>query len=119
VDLYILVLEGLVRGDIDNGRDGGWYFGSNDEHTWYGIAGMLADVLYELGVIKSREVSQFEDDFLEKNLGKMSIAFLDDSRCIPNRSKKIGWKPKDFPTVYDSLREEMKYLLDQGIIKAL
>jgi nucleoside-diphosphate-sugar epimerase len=34
VDLYILVLDGLLAGKIAQGKEGGWYFGSHGEHNW-------------------------------------------------------------------------------------
>jgi len=118
VDLYVLLIEGLVNGSVDSGREGGWYFGSSDVHSWFAIAGVLAEVLFEFGVIKTKGVSQFEQEFLDKVTGGRNlIGFTNDSRCVSNRSRNIGWRPKSHPTVYDSVREEVRFMIDNGLFQ--
>lgn len=118
VDLYELVLEGLLEGKIEHGKQGGWYFGSYGEHTWGQVAEKLASVLHSKGLVDSLEVSPFEKDIIDKLLwGEFAkYVFAQESRAVANRSKKIGWKPQDKPTILDVIEEEVQYLIDNGLL---
>jgi nucleoside-diphosphate-sugar epimerase len=119
VDLYILILEGLLSGTIDHGKKGGWYFGSSGEHSWSKVGEVLGQVLHKRGLVDTTEISPFEkkysDEFLYGEEAAMHI-FGHDSRAVANRSKRIGWKPKGKPTVYESIDEEVQFLIKNGEI---
>jgi nucleoside-diphosphate-sugar epimerase len=114
-DLYILVLDGLLGQSIDHGKAGGWYFGTTTEHQWYKIAQLLAASLHKRGLVETTEISPFEKEYENKYLGGefAKYAFGSDSRSIANRSRKIGWKPSR-PNVYETLDEEVQFLIDNG-----
>ncbi|KAK9708764.1 hypothetical protein K7432_009427 [Basidiobolus ranarum] len=119
-DLYILLLEGLLAGNIDHGKEGGWYFATQSEHTWYKIGESLASVLHKFGLVESTELLKFEKRYVDEYLGGdgFSIGFVADSKAVANRSKRIGWKPSG-PNVYETLEEEVKYLIDTKDIGTL
>lgn len=115
VDLYLLILDGLLSGKIEHGKKGGWYFASSGEHTWHKVAQCLAAVLHKRGLVDTTEVSQFEEKYVNEWLyGEVAVyVFGHDSRAVSNRSKKIGWKPKG-PDIFHALEEEIKYLVDHN-----
>lgn len=117
-DLYLLVLDGLLAGTADSGKEGGWYFGVTHEHTWYHVAELLASSLRSQGLIETTEISPFEQQYLEKYLGGQfaHFAFGSDSRAVANRSRKLGWTPTR-PNAYETLAEELKYLIETGELK--
>jgi nucleoside-diphosphate-sugar epimerase len=118
VDLYMLVLEGLLEGKIEHGKEGGWYFCSNGEHTWGEVAEKLASVLHSKGLVDTLDVAPFDKETIDKFLfgDFATLIFGHESRAVANRSKKIGWKPHDKPTVLDVIEEEVQYLIDHGLL---
>ncbi|ORX75243.1 NAD(P)-binding protein [Basidiobolus meristosporus CBS 931.73] len=116
-DLYILVLDGLLAGKIESGKEGGWYFCTNSEHTWYKISEILASVLHNLGLVKNTDITEFEQEYLDEFLGGKysTFAYGSNSRAVANRSRKIGWKPHG-PNAYETLEEEIKYIIESGEI---
>ncbi|ORX91089.1 NAD-P-binding protein [Basidiobolus meristosporus CBS 931.73] len=114
-DFYILVLDGLLAGKIESGKEGGWYFCTNSEHTWYKISEILASVLYKLGLVKNTNITEFEQEYLDEFLGGKysTFAYGSNSRAVANRSRKIGWKPHG-PNAYETLEEEIKYIVESG-----
>jgi len=114
-ELYRLVLDALLAGNIPHGREGGWYFGSAQEHTLMEIAKRLAVILKNEGVIKTADLAQFEDKYVDKYLFGVAnkVLWEGDSRCVANRSKSIGWNPSH-PNVYETLEQEIKFILANG-----
>lgn len=117
VDLYLLVLNGLIDKNIDEGKKGGWYFGVNYNHTWYEIYELLAQILFKRGLIKNTNITKFEQNYIDDFFGGNDKIFLFayDSKAIANRSKRIGWNPNK-PNIYETLEEEINYLIDSGEI---
>jgi len=115
VDLYLLVLAGLLADTADHGKEGGWYFGVTHEHSWYKVAQTLAAVLSKRGLVDSTDVTPFEQQYIDNYLyGPVATyVFGSDSRAIANRSKKIGWKPSG-ADVYQTIEEEVEYLIKNG-----
>jgi nucleoside-diphosphate-sugar epimerase len=114
-DLYLLVLNGLLAGTIEHGKQGGWYFGAVHEHTWLHTAELLAIELQKLGLVTTTELSEFEPEFIDKYLyGEAARrTWIGDSRAVSNRSKKIGWNPHR-PNVYQTLPQEVQYIYHNG-----
>jgi len=114
-ELFRIVLDGLLSNTIESGSKGGFYFGSYEEHTWHKVVQGLGEILHRKGLVDSSEVSQFEKKYADKYLGgdDAKIFWVGDSRCVANRSKKIGWKPCH-PNVYETLEQEVTWLIESG-----
>jgi len=110
IDLYILVLDGLLAGTIEHGRKGGFYFGVADHHTWYKVVELLGEVLYKNGRVSTPSISPLEPPYVALFGPFGEAAFQSDCKAVANRSKKLGWKPHH-PHVYDTLEEEIDYLI--------
>jgi putative NADH-flavin reductase len=119
VDLYLLVLDGLINKNIDEGKKGGWYFGIACDHTWYKIYELLAQILFKRKLIKDTNITKFEQNYINDFFGGNDniFGFICDSKGIANRSKKIGWRPNK-PNVYETLEEEISYLINSGEINS-
>jgi len=116
VDLYELLLEGLLAGKIDEGKKGGWYFGSIGEHSFSRVAETIAESLFKRGLVDGKEVSPLEKKW-EEFLGGEQMAkygFGHESRAVANRSKRFGWKPKQKKSILETVDEEVQYLIDNG-----
>jgi len=116
-ELYRLVLDGLLSNTIESGRKGGWYFGSIQEHTWLKVVEGLGEILHRKGLVDTSAVSQLEKTYTDKYLWgeEAKVLWTGDSRCVANRSKKIGWKPSH-PNVYETLEQEVTWLIETGEI---
>jgi hypothetical protein len=54
------------------------------------------------------------DEILFGDVGR--ILFGHESRCVANRSKRIGWKPKDKPSIFDTMEDEVQFMIDNGLL---
>ncbi|KYQ91839.1 hypothetical protein DLAC_07641 [Tieghemostelium lacteum] len=108
VELYNLVLQGLIRKSIPSGVQGGFYFGITNEHTWGEVAHHLAKELKKIGKIQTEEVIEFDNDTMNKYFNNTGFG---ESRGVANRAKTLGWKPTH-PNVYETIPEELKYLVE-------
>lgn len=114
-DLYLRVLAGLLAGTADHGKEGGYYFGAKNEHTWKQVAQTLATVLSRRGLVDSTDVTPFEQEYIDKYLygPHATHAFVNESRAVANRSKKIGWRPSG-ADIYETIEEEVDYWIKNG-----
>jgi len=114
-ELYHLVLGGLLSNSVKSGKEGGWYFGSTHEYTWAELAEGIGQILYKKGLVDSPAISRFEDQYADKYfLGEAPQKLWEgDSRCIANRSKEIGWKPR-YPNIHETLEQEIDYFILQA-----
>lgn len=114
-DLYLLVLNGLLAGNIDSGKAGGFYFATAAEHTWKDLSIGIGKVLYKHGLVSTPEASEFDQATAHKYLGGdlASNFWGSDSRATSSRSLKLGWKPHR-PDVYATLEQELIYLIKTG-----
>ncbi|EJD06860.1 NAD-binding protein [Fomitiporia mediterranea MF3/22] len=114
-DLYIVLFD-KIRADVNSiphGREG-FYFGASGEHDLYEVGKAVAQALVELGRGKSPEPTTFTKEEIDKYFGG-SPYLGSNSRCIPNRSLALGWKPvhttKDFLA---SIKPEIEALIASG-----
>ncbi|EJD06859.1 NAD-binding protein [Fomitiporia mediterranea MF3/22] len=92
-DLYIVLFD-KIRADVNSvphGREG-YYFGASGEHDLYEVGKAIAQALVELGQGKSAEPATFTKEEIDKYFGG-SPYLGSNSRCVPNRSLALGWKP--------------------------
>ncbi|KAJ2916607.1 hypothetical protein MD484_g3822, partial [Candolleomyces efflorescens] len=110
-DIYILVLDAVLsKKNPGHGREG-FYFGENGEHTLYDAYKRVSEILFDLGVGKSREPTAFSGEEIDK----YSLALFGlgaNSRCRANRARGLGWKPvKTTEDFIDSLDAEVRAFL--------
>ncbi|EJD06861.1 NAD-binding protein [Fomitiporia mediterranea MF3/22] len=114
-DLYIVLFD-KIRTDVNSvphGREG-FYFGASGEHDLYDVGKAIAQALVELGLGKSSEPTTFTKEEIDKYFGG-SAHLGSNSRCVPNRSLTLGWKPthttKDFLAL---IKPEIEALIASG-----
>lgn len=97
-DQFILLFDKIVSdGDkVGHGREG-FYFGENGEHAWLEISQAIGEVLLGRGLSKTKEVSTFTVEELVKYFGSEPVGYYfgTNSRCRANRSRTLGWQPKN------------------------
>ena len=54
--LYEIIVQRLLAGEDLPSGEKGIYFSENGHHTWFDVAGGIADALFSLGVSKTKEV---------------------------------------------------------------
>ncbi|TCD67906.1 hypothetical protein EIP91_011840 [Steccherinum ochraceum] len=118
VDLYILLFDAIISGKkIASGADG-HYFAVNGPLEVGAYFRAVGQALFELGAIKSAEVTQFTS---EENNGPNGAVFFHlsgNALCEPTRSRSLGWKPKlPAEAVFDQIKDSMKVLLEQEAAK--
>ncbi|KAI0737089.1 hypothetical protein C8Q80DRAFT_1214827 [Daedaleopsis nitida] len=98
-DLYIVLFDSIVRSPDKTGHGWeGFYFGENDEHSWYQISKAIGDALVNLEVIEDSEPTSFTADELAQYFGSEEVALSQwgtNARCHANRSRLIGWRPRN------------------------
>jgi len=102
--LFVLVLEGALKGSIGEGWEG-FYFGENGHYKLIEVDSAIGKILYEQGIAETPQVKPFTPEEVEELLGTYLGT---NSRAKATRSRSIGWKPKygheDF---FKSLPEEV------------
>ena len=123
-ELYtIAVLDVLDNGgkSLPTGKEG-IIFSGNGRHTWMEVAQGVADVLYEEGKIRERQVESvglaegteilhllgWRDDMITE-LGLSSTA-----RTVPTLARRLGWKPTRGKEAWrKAFREDVKAVLEK------
>jgi len=117
-DLFQIVLEESLSNTIESEDEVRFYFGSAKDHSWVEFAQAVGKILHNRGLVDTIEVSQFEPEYVDKYFpgGDLSFIWAGDSRCVANRSRKIGWAPK-YPDIFGTLEQEVNYVLEKSKIK--
>ncbi|KAI5122913.1 hypothetical protein M0805_007591 [Coniferiporia weirii] len=116
-DLYIVLFD-KIRADPEgtpHGREG-YYFGASGEHVMLDVCNTVAKTLVALGKGKSPDATTFTQEDLDKYFNG-SPYLGSNSRCIPNRSRSIGWTPtRNTSDFLASIQAEVEALikLDAG-----
>jgi len=115
-DLYMLVLDGLLNGTIDQySKEGGFYFGITEEHSWIKVAQALGVILHKHGLVDTSEASPFTKEIVDQ-IGAFALPpFGRDSRGVAARGRKLGWNPHR-PNVFQTMEEEVQHIIDNNEI---
>ncbi|KAE9407774.1 NAD(P)-binding protein [Gymnopus androsaceus JB14] len=86
-----------------HGREG-YYFGANEEHTFYQLGEAISEAMLKLDKGSGGAPTSFTKEEFDKNPMKsvlcFSMAYMSyyigsNSRCRANRSRALGWTPKN------------------------
>ncbi|KAI0366135.1 NAD-P-binding protein [Pilatotrama ljubarskyi] len=97
-DLYIRLLDALLSAPekVSHGRNG-WFFAANGEHSIRELHEAIAEALFSLGRINTKEAIPYTREDLDKYLWGDYITGLlfSNSRCKAERGRlELGWAPK-------------------------
>ncbi|KAI5122915.1 hypothetical protein M0805_007593 [Coniferiporia weirii] len=111
-DLYIILFN-KIRADPEgtpHGREG-YYFGASDSHVMGDICNEVAKALFALGKGKSPEATIFTQEDIDKYY--KGFQYLGTNcRCIPSRSRSIGWAPTHTTSDFiNSIHAEVEALI--------
>lgn len=128
-DLYLLLLEKLLKGEnIPTGRPG-YYFGAyttsdaagtkptSIEHTWKGVAQEVGRLLKAKGAIATDEVKPLAPAAIADAAGFDFAPYLwgTNSRSRADNAVQIGWKPKHAleKTFWAAVEDDVDYVLSK------
>jgi len=114
-DLYNLLLDAVLSSsaDLGHGREG-YYFGANQEHTLYQLGEAISEALHKLNKGKGGPPTTFTKEEIDKYFNGSNY-LGSNSRCRANRSRALGWEPKN--TTQDmlaSIYAETELVLEIG-----
>lgn len=122
VELYELVLAGILAGKDLPSNKKGIYFNETGHHPWREISERIAKTGKELGYLQSGEVREVSLEDGAPLLNKSWVPFVAElgfasrSRTEADLARKIGWQPKknrkDFE---DSFATEWKVIGDEPL----
>ncbi|KAK6455911.1 uncharacterized protein RJT20DRAFT_135899 [Scheffersomyces xylosifermentans] len=128
-DLYLLLLNKLLRGDDVPANRQGYYFGSyaiegeekvttepsEIEHTWRQVSAAVAESLFAKGVIESKEVDSLQPEpIIKLNDSEWAPYYWGtNSRSRGDNGYAIGWKPKHISNkeFFESIDADVDYQL--------
>ncbi|PLB49935.1 NAD dependent epimerase/dehydratase [Aspergillus steynii IBT 23096] len=96
--LFVLLVAKVSAGETAPSGQQGIYFANTGTHRWVDVAGVIAKVGFELGVLKSavpRSISLEEggQKFADGDVGFAEACFASNSSSIPQKAFTLGWKP--------------------------
>ncbi|KAH8094662.1 hypothetical protein BXZ70DRAFT_1009955 [Cristinia sonorae] len=111
--LYITLLDAILEGkDLAGGK--AYYAAVDGEVVWRDSQIKLAEILHEVGYLKSSQV----DEYTQEEIAKWPFLtpLASNARMSDSRSRSLGWKPthsspRDF---FESLRETVEIMAEQG-----
>lgn len=116
-DLFILLLEKLLKGELKDPESQGYYFAENGEHKWGAIHDEIAKILHKKGIASDTSVAEINtEEEIVKAYGFPEAAYYisGNSRIKANKGRKIGWAPKHGgDDVFKSIEADVDYLLSQ------
>jgi len=113
-DLYILLLEKLLKGEL-KGESQGYYFAENGEHKWGQVQQEIARVLHKKGIAPDTSIVEVNtDEEVKEAFGFPEAVYYigGNSRVKANKGKKAGWAPKH-SDVIATIEQDVDYLLVQ------
>ncbi|TFK44062.1 NAD-binding protein [Crucibulum laeve] len=117
-NLYIKLYDSITSdSSVGHGRDG-FYFGASGEHKLYDVAKAIGEVLVSLGKSTNPEPTTFTKIELDKyfHLLQGSEYLGTNSRCLPTRSRSIGWNPmKGTQDLLESIEPEVKAIIQRNV----
>ncbi|KAF2117081.1 hypothetical protein BDV96DRAFT_571518 [Lophiotrema nucula] len=100
-DLFGLMLSKIIKGeDLGTGKDG-IYFSETGRCSWEDLAKYIAEEGVRLGKLESSRVKHLELGDAARAYGMpdmvefIELGFASNSRTVSDKTKKLGWKPKD------------------------
>ncbi|KAE9407773.1 NAD(P)-binding protein [Gymnopus androsaceus JB14] len=97
-DLYNLLFDAVLSPSANpgHGREG-YYFGANEEHTFYQLGEAISEAMLKLDKGSGGAPTSFTKEEFDKNpiMAYMSYYLGSNSRCRANRSRALGWTPKN------------------------
>jgi len=111
-ELYGLVYAGALRADIGHGKSG-YYLGIAGEYTYFNAASTIGGALVENGWAKEATPTSFTEEEIKKYYNGSYYAGSN-SRGVADRSKSIGWKPKqnEMEDFVEHIKKETKRVHD-------
>jgi len=116
VDLYDILLEGLLANKITTLGAHGYFFVENGENVWADINQEIARIGYNKGVLTTQEVkSGITDEEVTQALGAPEQKFFigSNSRCKATKARNLGWKPKHQGEVFEYIETLFTALLKE------
>jgi len=96
-DLYVLLVEKLLKGELKGMGNYSYYFAESGEFAWGDVARNIGEILHKKGVAATAQVEELlDDEAVKKGFGFLEAKFYVgcNSRARADKSRKIGWKPK-------------------------
>ncbi|KAE9407776.1 NAD(P)-binding protein [Gymnopus androsaceus JB14] len=97
-DLYNLLFDAVLSPSANpgHGREG-YYFGANEEHTMYQVGEAISEVMLNMNKGNGGAPTSFTKEEIEKYpiMAYLSYYIGSNSRCRANRSRALGWTPKN------------------------
>ncbi|KAJ7635023.1 NAD(P)-binding protein [Roridomyces roridus] len=110
-DLYIALYDSITSTPSTGHGVNGYYFGVNDEHSFYDLTKAVGEALVALGKSEDSEPTTFSQAELDKYFGGSTLLGAN-VRCRASHSLSIGWKPtKGTKYLLESVKPEMEALL--------
>jgi nucleoside-diphosphate-sugar epimerase len=93
-DLYVLLVDAIAANNKDLDKElwglNGYYLAENGHHVWGDVARQVADIAFNQGYIKSKEVKLVNPN----TLTGAAVTWGQNSRGDAKRARKyLGWKP--------------------------
>jgi len=94
-DLYNLLFDAVLSSSANpgHGREG-YYFCANEEHTLYQVGEAISEVMLKMNKGKGGAPTTFTKEEIDKYFNGSSY-LGSNSRCRANRSRALGWAPKN------------------------
>ncbi|KAL0566424.1 hypothetical protein V5O48_015590 [Marasmius crinis-equi] len=117
-DLFVLLFTSILKDSnkIPHGKEG-YFFAGADEHKNVQEYSEVAKTLFDLGKVKSAELTPLTGEEAKEFFGDYAALYLaalgGNARCVSNRAKKLGWRPKRTTKDFiGSIKDEIEYLVD-------
>ncbi|KAE9407775.1 hypothetical protein BT96DRAFT_809263, partial [Gymnopus androsaceus JB14] len=94
-DLYNFLFDAVLSSSPTpgHGREG-YYFGANEEHTMYQVGEAISEVMLKMNKGDGGVPTSFTKEETDK-MDYLSYFIGSNSRCRANRSRALGWTPKN------------------------
>ncbi|KAK7044262.1 hypothetical protein VNI00_007984 [Paramarasmius palmivorus] len=114
-ELYNLLYDATINNPnkIGHGREG-YYFGASGEHKLYDVSKAIGEALVELGISDNGDPTTFTPQEMKKYYNQSNY-MENNSRCVANRSRALGWSPKkSTPDLLKSIKPEVEAWFKKG-----
>lgn len=109
-NLYELVYQHALAGDIGHGRQG-YYFGESGEHSLFGLGQAIGNALVAAKIADAAQPTTFTQEDLDKYMGGSSYLGCN-SRARADHSRQIGWRPKYGEAgLFESIPKEVESII--------
>ncbi|KAF9262761.1 NAD-binding protein [Marasmius fiardii PR-910] len=115
-DLYVLLFNAALADEIPHGKEG-YFFACADEHQYSDVYDRMSGALFDMGKVKSPVSTPYSKEEAQEHFGDggfMYSVITSDVRCVGNRGKRLGWKPKKTTKDFlDVIPREVEYVLNK------